>query len=126
MTNDEEDRPRDIYEAEDQIERLNARIVELLRERDELTAALAEHVVGWQPIETAPKDGTDILITSPKRGARVARYQHWCGLEWFVALEPGSSGGTYADDATHWMPLPAAPVPRHQCAPVDNKEGSQS
>lgn len=42
MINDEEDRPRDIYEAEDQIERLNARVVELLRERDALRKALTD------------------------------------------------------------------------------------
>lgn len=68
----------------------------------------------WQQIDTAPKDGTGVLIASIKHGIRVARYQPWAwnpGLHWFIGLEPGICGGTYAADATHWMPLPDLPKP---------------
>lgn len=66
----------------------------------------------WKSIETAPRDGTDVLIASEKHGIRVARFQpmNWAEcLDWYIALNPGPSGGTYAADATHWMPLPHAP-----------------
>jgi Protein of unknown function (DUF551) len=57
----------------------------------------------WQPIETAPKDGTRILITSnwtdyanKPLGCEVGR---WDGFQW-VACEK---------EPTHWMPLPEPP-----------------
>lgn len=54
----------------------------------------------WQPIETAPKDGTVVLLAHPKGriadGCHHPRYGAW---SWpYVMLEP-----------THWAPLPAAP-----------------
>jgi hypothetical protein len=59
----------------------------------------------WQPIETAPRDGTRVLLTlkyddEPIIGRTVARI--WCTDEetweggWHKEIEP-----------THWMPLPA-------------------
>lgn len=54
----------------------------------------------WQPIETAPKDGSFILLATPK--GRIADgfwspvYGEW---SWpYVMVEP-----------THWMPLPELP-----------------
>lgn len=54
----------------------------------------------WQPIETAPKDGSFILLSTPK--GRIAdgfwslHYKVW---SWpYVMVEP-----------THWTPLPVAP-----------------
>jgi hypothetical protein len=67
----------------------------------------------WQPIETAPRDGSAILCHLPNAGPFVARqdidivhYSGWGGGVW-----EGSRG--YAkyrpDEPTHWMPLPDAP-----------------
>ena len=55
----------------------------------------------WQPIETAPKDGTDVLV--------------WCGGAMFIAcMEVGRWFFDRTDYSvkplpTHWMPLPPAP-----------------
>lgn len=70
----------------------------------------------WQPIETAPKDGTWVLIagpsgysTTPLR-AEVGRY--------YPQFRPLNPWQTHADDAftdggpgpTHWIPLPEQPA----------------
>ncbi len=59
----------------------------------------------WQPIETAPKDGTKILVWW-----RVSKVY---GLVAWGEYNDGS--GEWQDEAgdvsgmTHWMPLPKAP-----------------
>lgn len=58
----------------------------------------------WRPIETAPKDGTEIVFTDGKRLC----LGKWAGraLRWAVATYGGDFGiGTF----THWMPLPDPP-----------------
>lgn len=69
------------------------------------SALLAAHNSnGWQPIETAPKDGTEILVYCISMdgtcGCEVARF---CDERngWFI--------GVCRLSPTHWMPLPAAP-----------------
>jgi hypothetical protein len=75
----------------------------------------------WQPIETAPKDGTPILGTD---GARLARF-HWHTYTWprqsSIWLQHGCTAwseevdvhnfeGTWESfEPTHWMPLPEPP-----------------
>lgn len=66
----------------------------------------------WQPIETAPKDGRDVLLwipadeESPRKGRweklldDPSRPHRWC-----VAY------GWCEDTPTHWMPLPSPPEP---------------
>lgn len=77
----------------------------------------------WQPIETAPKDGTNILLTN---GITVA--QGWWEHEDPFVRESRDLHGAYADqmesdgfddwldceggmrpNPTHWMPMPPAP-----------------
>lgn len=68
----------------------------------------------WQPIETAPKDGTNLLLYLPeseKRPIVVGYYSIPLGHEdesyWF---EVEGDGGFMIDvPATHWMPLPEPP-----------------
>ena len=70
---------------------------------NQVAAAIAkaeQRVAEWQPIETAPKDGSFILLATPK--GRIADgfwslvYGVW---SWpYVMVEP-----------THWMPLPTPP-----------------
>jgi hypothetical protein len=64
----------------------------------------------WQPIETAPKDGTKVLVY-----ATVLHPE-----KWGVHLEPMVCAASYHPDAgwcvceirdaTHWRPLPAPPA----------------
>lgn len=75
---------------------------------DELEAALTPREdAGWQPIETAPKDGTRFLAVSRSGSQRV---------DWFDTSKQGTWNGRSQfwqerpkDRYTHWMPLPAAP-----------------
>ncbi len=64
----------------------------------------------WQPIATAPKDGTVILIYGDE-AMTTAYWRHiQMGRDGYWALW---CAGSYAEDdevnATHWMPLPEPP-----------------
>lgn len=53
----------------------------------------------WQPIETAPKDGTHVLGWCRHWGRDVHEVYYWTGLNrWQTTMQP-----------THWMPLPDPP-----------------
>jgi hypothetical protein len=53
----------------------------------------------WQPIETAPKDGTVIIVYAPGFFQTAA----WTGGGWTNASD------SWLEDVTHWMPLPEPP-----------------
>lgn len=66
----------------------------------------------WNPIETAPKDGTWILaINAAKNPGRqhVVHYSERWGnhYPWVT----GSAPMDFVAGVTHWMPLPAPPLP---------------
>lgn len=70
----------------------------------------------WHPIETAPTDGTPILLYSPEGHTglgylEASRYsEHLSGnAAWSRADERVFLGGYRPRDATHWMPLPEPP-----------------
>ncbi len=67
--------------------------------------AQAQIVSGWQPIETAPKDGTIILgyWLGGKHDCAIHATKFWVGRWW----EPNEDYPQ--SEPTHWMPLPAAP-----------------
>jgi len=71
----------------------------------------------WKPIETAPKDGTEVILLLPLDDAEVAIQGSWgkypdCGTEdygWeFARLNSHGCGCCSSQDEmpTHWMPLP--------------------
>lgn len=69
-------------------------------------------MIEWQPIETAPKDGTEILAFDP-----VADKCDVCYMQRSRIWSTQSDGEYGPDDdefqatrATHWMPLPKPPV----------------
>lgn len=60
----------------------------------------------WQPIETAPKDGTTIWAF--EGGAQTS--VRWCEYDYWELIVTGD-GAIDSDEfsPTHWMPLPEAP-----------------
>jgi hypothetical protein len=57
----------------------------------------------WEGIETAPRDGTQVMVLIEPRGImHVARY---CDQGW------GVSDGPLLQGVTHWQPLPDMPAP---------------
>ena len=79
----------------------------------------------WQPIETAPKDGTAILVWTPPftkgdqqfGGATVAKWaEYFSGGQWQALIagyeaydDSNFDGGD--DYPTYWMSLPNPPTP---------------
>ena len=69
--------------------------------------------VAWQPIETAPKDGSpSILVADAKGWVKEASwhdawYGDWSRPGWMIA-NCDEEYGCYVE-ATHWMPLPKPP-----------------
>ena len=66
----------------------------------------------WQPIETAPKDGTWILGWR-KRKALEDQIETWqytadTSSHWFWANSADTND--YDEEPTHWMPLPKPPT----------------
>lgn len=76
------------------------------------------NVRGWQPIETAPKDGTTVLVWFKPHGCMSVRWTdrdegptskhaHWHVDDYKHGPHPVR--GYKDEDTTHWMPLPEAP-----------------
>ena len=76
---------------------------------------------GWQPIETAPKDGTEILLCVPDAN-RVdpVMNRRFVGWWWderrpdpgWIATPPyrdGTGDDDLVSQPTHWMPIDAPP-----------------
>ncbi|VVE33864.1 DUF551 domain-containing protein [Pandoraea commovens] len=79
---------------------------------------------GWHPIETAPRDGTDLLLTN----RAVISVGHWLHQDAYIREHRDFDGRWIGQDEsdgfddwidwsggmnpkpTHWMPLPAAPI----------------
>jgi len=88
-------------------------------------------VAGWQPIATAPKDGTEVVLlgvlwADPAQRVRscVSRYclsrddSPAYALGWYFAA-PGYTSGF---DPSHWMPLPAPPGAAVRVSTQEEKE----
>jgi hypothetical protein len=95
--------------------------------RTAIAKALDEARGAWQPISTAPRDETVVLLAggtwadddfdfaAPQTGVMAARWRPYVsrGVDysaWAIAsTEAGHSLVTY-DNPTHWQPLPPAPT----------------
>ena len=79
-------------------------------------SALIKALGTWQPIETAPKDGTRILLTNGT-DVSIGAYE-WCSGfygAWTNEYDPqptdgpGAIAGWWTENPSYWMPLPAPP-----------------
>ena len=93
---------------------------------DELTRfaeLVAQHgrnnLTSWNPIETAPKDGTDVLVMYMNIDTQIVHNAFWLSDEgcndnivgWWT-YEHSEASRILLDDwmtPTHWMPLPTPP-----------------
>ena len=73
----------------------------------------------WQPIETAPKDGTMILVSSTDQGVCCVEWDCIaeafpmspvnCGFYFPYSEQDECGGAVMVENPTHWMPLPTPP-----------------
>lgn len=80
-------------------------------------AASPHQVAQWQPIETAPRDGSEVLIFEVYERLPVIGWWSEKRKRWYASTEVYDTDGDatvidklYTDGVTHWMPLPAAPT----------------
>lgn len=63
----------------------------------------------WQPIESAPKDGTRILLHMDGTDEPSPAVGEW-GMDFWMKKNWCMEAGDYWPGATHWAPLPAPPA----------------
>jgi len=62
---------------------------------------------GWLPIDTAPKDGTEVLVWRPKENAQSRAH---VGVDFYSEQYRSWYKSRTNQQPTHWMPLPTPPV----------------
>ena len=87
------------------------------REKLELLNQSNPPQLEWLDIETAPKDGTNILITNKANDTFVCHYRE--GF-WYSDFYDGYDYGYLFSEPTHWRPLPKPPEENEQCQKQQN------
>lgn len=66
----------------------------------------------WQPIETAPRDNSAVLLYVPMETIHFVATAFWDTVkqDWFVAWTGLDNPRAKVFNPTHWMPLPSPPV----------------
>ena len=67
----------------------------------------------WQPIETAPKDGTRVILLIPYDRERFSEVECTDGGNWDAddnCWRYDGDDGPFDLQPTHWMTLPAPPM----------------
>lgn len=82
-------------------EQARAELEERLREHAE---AWSTQLLVWRPIETAPRDGTIVLLGRAGLGTVALAWWCVCSDRWLCAW----SGSSVGDRMTHWIPVTAA------------------
>lgn len=91
--------------------------LDALLEGSDVLEQAAPSVPQWQPIETAPKDGTVVLLlegheTEPFIGRWNDFRSRWVASTYHYDTDGNACviDRVYSEGVTHWMPLPAAPT----------------
>jgi hypothetical protein len=68
-------------------------------------------VTEWQPIRTAPKDESWVLLLFNDEPEPYVRSGFWSAeySDWYDSEAASHSLTALVDQPTHWMPLPARP-----------------
>lgn len=64
-------------------------------------------MTNWQPIETAPKDGNDIIVFCDDTNEMMVAFWNKKYEGWQFAM--GHYDGAHVCSPSHWMPLPEPP-----------------
>ncbi len=74
-------------------------------------------MTNWQPIETAPLDGTSVLVWDGRSVSSARAFPNeWdnrgdeCGWSWCPSENSFDSSPHGIGEPTHWMPLPEPPA----------------
>ncbi len=95
------------YSVKDAKEDCLALVAEVRRLRAAAADALEREAgMGWQPIETAPKDGHNILAWCPNNQCHYTVASRGKGFQFF------GSWLECTHNLTHWQPLPDPPPPQ--------------
>ena len=65
--------------------------------------------IDWQPIETAPRDLTEVLVFDPNEGVLIAQFEARAKHPFWSADTLDLRGGGYPINPTKWAPKPTAP-----------------
>lgn len=90
--------------------------IQISEEIREIAARLSGMAAGWQPIETAPKDGQDYIASDGRlrtlenqpKGCMPGRWSKGPDGKW-----SGYANRPIGYAPKYWHPLPAAPEPPH-------------
>jgi hypothetical protein len=90
---------------------INDSMADKCKEAYAILDEIAAEIPVWKPIETATND-KKIIVYSPKYGECFAVRRMWnaddmSDSQWVIARSEDTT--FIVRDATHWMPLPAAP-----------------
>jgi len=65
----------------------------------------------WQPIETSPRDGTDIIVCDAREYRPISLIVYYDDEDFYPYAWGTLDGPSYhIDKFTHWMPAPAPPA----------------
>lgn len=64
----------------------------------------------WQLIETAPKDGTEIVGAKKSSWNTLSPFPYPLKVKWDGECWRANDGGRYDPQPSHWMPIPEPPA----------------
>ena len=92
-----------ITDPENQPSQYGTVTLEMYEALEDQLAKAEQRVAEWQPIDTAPKDGTVIMVAEETEPGFWEYEQSFYSHTWEFG------GGSCTNNPTHWMPLPKAP-----------------